>query len=337
MKRSIYKDHRPFAAFAKPPRNSRLRFWLALLPVPIFVAAILITSIAQPGTRLNNAAQYVASLGFFFVALGIPFLTIGTLRHFAAKNVPKAPNIHDFITRCGWIFKGRGEQSQLATELLPDSVGSYTSLERFDGVYHQHTFIGTFVRFRGDSNDHHKPTIDSLCLRFTLQKVYPFMIVQRRTDAGKLARKSIGRNVSHATALHLEGGFNNYFDITILPNSEQDVLTFLTPDFMDELMNTLYDFSFEIGGHELYIYNDSNGVLPTVNTQMLHNLLGGADVLFKQIHDVQESWNTASTEQEIKSLRDEVTAYRSKARDMNKPTEEWMVYGIDGQNHGVDR
>ena len=328
-------DNRPYAAYAKQPRNKRWLYWATFIWALGFAGAFLIIGFSPPGSVLNNSASGVGLAGIVSGLLGgLWFTRAGA---YAAKT-PPVPPLEHFLAQNHWPLSSGGQAADLPTELLALRAGEHIK-KQFHGVYRGHKFVGTIAEYTLFTPAYKaEDWTPSLCIKMPLKQVFPFMAVKRRDDAGSLLTTPIGPTGKYGKRLELEGEFSSNYTVTILPDTEQDVLAFLTPDFMDELMGTLYDFSFEIGGRELFIYSNINSVvLGGTDTLVLHNLLGGLDVLLKQIHDVSPSWNAASTRSEIAALRKQVAQTRDqRLQSIPEQTDEWEVQGIAGKVNGSD-
>lgn len=80
--------------------------------------------------------------------------------------------------------------------------------------------------------------------------------------------------LGYSQKIHLEGNFNDYFNVYIPSGYDVDVRTILTPDFMQVLINNAKDYDIEFVGTGMYIFRSGYWGLHKPQTiQYLLNLV----------------------------------------------------------------
>lgn len=96
----------------------------------------------------------------------------------------------------------------------------------------------------------------------------------------------IGEGYRRTQRLQLEGNFNEYFNLYLPDGDQVDVLSVVTPDIMQVLMDSGRPYDIEIIGHNVFICSRQ----PIYQQEVLPHVLSFAEKLFEQLSHRAVSW-----------------------------------------------
>lgn len=175
----------------------------------------------------------------------------------------------------------------VATSLL--GVSNPKVLRSYAGEYYGHEMHLVNYRYiTGSGRSEKTHYFTNLCL--FLNNSFPMMLLDDKQNNG-LFGSDLPSRISGGKSLQLEGDFNNRFRLTIVPDSERDVLQLITPDFMQELLQSPAAADIELEANQLFIIVEGDGL----SLEPLQNLFGMADIVLKNINEVSRTWQASSS------------------------------------------
>lgn len=193
-----------------------------------------------------------AAIGLGFVSPIISVIII-TLSLAASKSFYEKSLFSAFANSNGFTFQKQG--------IVPVQTGHLFFVGRsrkisdvVSGTYMKWPFLLFLLRYDvGYGRD--RQTFNRAVVTISFDVKLPTFIL-RRSGARHLVNEEGERIKSngYSEKLQLEGDFNKHFDVFVPPNTEQDVLTILTPDIM-QLLLPLDKYEIEITPTgQFYIY-----------------------------------------------------------------------------------
>jgi hypothetical protein len=91
-------------------------------------------------------------------------------------------------------------------------------------------------------------------VRVTLSRQLPRMVIDGKRN--NFITSNLPELFDSSQHLHLEGNFNDFFDVYVPAGYENDALYVLTPDIMALLLDNAAGYDLEIIGNQLFIYDD---------------------------------------------------------------------------------
>jgi hypothetical protein len=200
-----------------------------------------------------------------------------------------------FLVDNGWQSTVETDLTNLATSLIntqqPPSIGygfsgSYKGLEMHAVKY---------VYITGDQRSATAHTFVNLA--FYLEHSFPLVILDDKNNDFLFA-SNLPERISGGKSLQLEGTFNQRFRLTVMPDTERDVLQLLTPDFMHELYESTAAADIEIEANRLFVIARATDF----DQKSLRNLFGMADVVLKNLDELSDTWQASSSTQTVEAM-----------------------------------
>lgn len=283
-----------YDAFRHGPKASQVWLWVGGCGALLFVMSFVIESQRTDigFTHTEGPANPVTSAMFLGGAFmfGICFAIYGWLRSKAKKETFLA-----FLFQNNWQLEPVGAVDDVPATLL--GVGHDQSISlAFSGNYRGLPLNGVEYRYvtgTGKSQETHV----FMSFSFTLDKVFPLIVLDDKKN-NFLFQSNLPKRVKGGKNLQLEGDFNERFALTVMPESEQTVLQLLTPDFMQELLQTSHRADIELAASRLYI------IVPgQADDEMnIRSVFGMADVMLKNIAEVSDTWQASSSPSTINAI-----------------------------------
>ena len=257
----------------------------ALICVSI-VFIIFAISMGESGGTLSGAAF-------------IGFVIVGALYNWqATKKITVAEKryIDNLLKTNNWQTSSTDGVDHIATSLLADGH-SFKIHYAFHGEYQQQAFEARVVSYI-TGYDKNQVVHSFLCLQFSVAQILPF--VQLAAWQNKLlADADMKPSMPGTTSLQLEGKFNERYSVAIVPGTQQRVLQFMTPDFMDEVMALRYGANMEFAGPNFFAiaaFQQNPFFQFNIPTKTAFSV---ADACLKQMSDINRSWDAHATEDQL--------------------------------------
>lgn len=255
-------------------------------------------------TCINLAFIYFAihmgkSGGTLSGAAFIGFVIVGALYKWQATKkitVAEKKYIDNLLKTNNWQASSTDGVDHIATSLLADGH-SFKIHHAFHGDYQQQAFEARVVSYI-TGYDKNQVVHSFLCLQFSVAQILPF--IQLAAWQNKLlADADMKPSMPGTTSLQLEGKFNERYSVAIVPGTQQRVLQFMTPDFMDEVMALQYGANMEFAGPNFFAiaaFQQNRIFQFNIPTETAFSV---ADTCLKQMSDISRSWDAHATEAEL--------------------------------------
>lgn len=283
----------------------------------------------------NQAASQALVQGGFFG--GLVIAAMGFIAHGMQIGKLKGAAFDQFLTDNGWNKTLTESTDNVATSLL--GVGHDTSVgSAFMGSYKGVSFTAVIYHYTTGSGKSEQ-THQIADVHFSLSKQFPLVVLDDKHNNTWVISDLPGR-IPNGVALQTEGNFNERYKVTVLPDTQQTVLEWMTPDFMSELMDNSAKGDIEIESNNLYIVCPSSSFDETT----LRNLFGTADVVLKHLSELSDSWQTASSTSEVQQIAETAMTPRLKVLGRNRGSWAfaavvligWLVFGpLQGSNNAT--
>jgi len=250
----------------------------------------------------------LAIIGVFLIwpfLVGIP-MVIGGLYLWSKRENQKKQAFASFLLTNGWQYDPLGEGDYVATSLL--GVGHDQSIVTgFGGTYRgrsMHAVHYRYVTGNGRSQEEH----DFLDVCIDIEQTLPLIVLDSKRNKIMGIFRDLPERIQGGKKLELEGDFNDKFDVTVMPGSEQEVLEFLTPDFMQTLMSGPQQTDIEMEANKTFAIMH----VSTFNYVSLTQLFAAADIVLDQLDKIAGTWQASTSSEGLESMAAEALAPRSK-------------------------
>jgi len=275
---------------------------------------------AVASTPDSNSGPFLPYLQIYGLLFLPTMILTGLAYYFYSKAREKArlARLKKFATDNTMVNRGGSLADDIPSMLIDMHNGSKIKAQ-YSGVYKDLPVYLTFyerINRVGDSETVDYYTI----LQLKTAKSFPHILLDAKSNNYWFI-SNLPFAMPDSKKLKVEGNFNKYYDVVIMPKTEREVLTLLTPDFMEELENFEYTTDIEIEANNIFIITH---VKQEQDTKPIKLLFGLADVIAKHLHEVSDSWQTASTKQEITASLN--TALEARHERL-KPAKAFTVVG----------
>lgn len=184
----------------------------------------------------------------------------------------------------------------------------------------QQAFRGTIMNRKADvaamsyvvSNGKHSRTEWLSTITVQLDDAFPFMQLDYIRN-GFLDSERLPGRVDNEVEIKVEGDFNKYYAVKTIKGSERQVLQFLTPDIMSELVDLDCRCDIEIEGKTVrFIILGCDGLF--VNQVQANAVLKVVQALVRHIDHVEKTWQASSTKSETAVMASAALAARKSAK-----------------------
>ena len=269
--------------------------------------------------NLSSAAVYVLigtliciSIAFIYLAIHMGerggilmgaaftgFVIAGALYNWQATKkiiVAEKRYIDKLLKTNNWQASSTDGVDHIATSLLADGH-SFKIHHAFHGEYQQQAFEARVVSYI-TGHDKSEKTHSFVCLQFSVAPVLPF--IQLAAWQNKLlADADMKPSMQSTTSLQLEGKFNERYSVAIVPGTQQRVLQFMTPDFMDEVMALRNGANMEFAGPNFFAIAAFQQELFFELNISIKKAFSVADACLKQMAEIARSWDAHATKAEL--------------------------------------
>jgi hypothetical protein len=301
-----------FYAFDSMPRASKAWLLLCVPPIIAFIA-LCVAGVIQAGgyqgpSSGNGGGGWTAALficGFLMFGSGIGMYVWQQSKRQKAAFAA-------FVMGNGWTLAEAGSLDNVATSLLGAGRDQQAS-QAFDGEYQGRPFHGLVYQYTTGSGKSQE-THTFANLYFELSQAFPLIVLDNKSGQLFGLFSDLPDRIPNGKPLQLEGDFNEHYRVTVLPGTEQEVLQFMTPDFMSELLQAPKQADIEIEGDKLFIIasiNDGN-LSADFNGPTLKELFAASDIVLKHLGEVAFSWQASSSPDAVASMAATALAPRTK-------------------------
>lgn len=287
-----------FSAFTTKPKISKIWILAGLLGIVLTVLSLIIDS--KYDLHEPQKAYYETDVLF---CLGILIFLAGLTTYAARQRSASYKLLAQFIADNGWSVDEETNTEHVATTLLGigEEQGASICFSGNYGGFEMHAVAYVYVTGSGRSRRTHNYT--NLC--FKLNKEFPLILLDDKKN-DFLMMTDLPSGIRGSKPLRLEGHFNKRFNVSVLPETEQQVLQLLTPDFMEELYNSRSTANVEIEGNNLFVITKANDFTQS----NLRNLFGIADTVLQNVVQVSDTWQASSSPEAVSEMTQQALAPR---------------------------
>ncbi|GEM_PF-1774586 len=281
-----------YRALDNPPHVSRLGLVVSLCGlVPLLIILVLGLS----GNQTVFGASSIGGVFVIFVYGGFGALIAGFVLYASKQRQAHLIAFAQFLIDNNWAPSDETSFDNVATSLL--GVGHNQEIHQaFVGIYRGlplHGVVYRYITGSGKSQETHYFT--DLCLE--LAQNFPLIVLDnKRNNVWRFS--DLPERVPGGKTLQLEGDFNDSYRTTVLPGTEQEVLTLLTPDFMAELLQVPKQADIEIEGNKLFVITPVN----SFKGPATHALFATADIVLKHLNELADSWQASDSPDAVSQM-----------------------------------
>lgn len=302
-----------YEAFDNMPHTSKR--WLPLSAPPILAfIALCVVAVLQAGSYQGPSDSkggggwvvWLSILGFVMCVASIGLYAW-------RQSVRQKAAFAQFVLENGWSLSDESIDDTVATSLLGIGRDPRAS-QGFTGQYHGRTLHGVVYQYTtGSGKSQEVHTYANLY--FELNQEFPLIVLDNKGNNLLGLFSTLPDRIQGGIPLHLEGNFNDTFRVIVLPGTEQEVLQFLTPDFMSELLMAPKQTDIEIEANKLFVIMSINSGNFNVDFTgpTLNQLFMTADIVLKQLGEVAFSWQASSSPDSVAQMAATALAPRSSA------------------------
>jgi len=182
--------------------------------------------------------------------------------------------------------------------------------QSFRGKYKGLPIAGIIYEYQTGSGKS-ETTHQFICLGLELKQLFPLLVLDGRGN-DYWGFSTLPNRIPDSRPLQLEGNFKKDYHLTILKGTELEVLQFMTPDFMSELLEAPPKIDIELGGNKLFVMAHSDTALDTFQEKILKELFKAVEIVLKHIGDIDDSWQASSAPEAVKSMTATALAPRQR-------------------------
>ncbi len=273
-------------------RSDSIKVWLYLglgSTVLFFVCIALVIPLANnnglPGHLLGWAT--LISIVSMFTCL----LTYAFFQHRAEER-----HFRQFLADNNWQALPYLSNDNVATSLI--GVGDDPLIKQaFTGNYSGLTFSAAIYEYTTGSGKS-ETTHTFMNLYFMLQKAFPLILLDNKSNDYFRVFSDLPSRIPGGKSLQVEGNFNKYFKVTVLPGTEREVLQVLTPDFMSDLVDRSGKTDVEVEADKLFIISHKG----SFSKETLSDLFSMAGIVIKNLGELSDTWQASSSKDTVDSI-----------------------------------
>jgi len=298
-----------YQAYDNMHHASKAWFLLAVPCVGAFIA-LLVVAILQANQPQYGSSGVSGLAGPVFLTFFV--LLIGTVLIYAWRQSKYLDAAFSQFLLDNSFVPETGGMDMVATSLL--GIGdSQKVLLAFTGQYQGRTMHGVIYQYK-TGNGKSRETHNYANLYFELSQQFPLIVLDSKGPGLAGLFDQLPERIPNGKTLQLEGTFNDTYRVTVLPGTEQQVLQFLTPDFMSELLQVPEHTDIEIEGNKLFIISEVNdgNLYYGFNEPTLQHLFATSNIALKHLNEVAFSWQASSSADTVHQMAATALVPRTK-------------------------
>lgn len=280
--------------------------WGVVTSIALVVSGVVfaISGSIFPVTDTSKAFMTVAGMSIFplFIAS-----VIGLILAFVSHNRSRKARFEAFLDDNQWTLSVDSSYETVATSILGigDSPHVHSVVE---GVYKGHPMnLSRYTYTTGSGKS--RTTHSFVTLRLQTAKSFPHIVLDsQENNFWKFS--NLPNRIPGGKTLELEGNFNQKYQVVIEPSTERDALHFLTPDFMDELIDSAEHADIELEHNNLFVLVRADGLDDQI---LLKRMFAVADVVIEHIGELSDTWQASSSPETIQKITETALRSRTKA------------------------
>lgn len=322
-----------FSAFTSGRPVSKLPLSIGLFGLATFIVGIIGTAMISASVGDKNLSGVYGACIF----AGFVIAAVGFIVYVYRRNKQLKAEFAAFLAANGWSLTSPSSFNNVATSLRHFSniatsllnVGQTndssfnnvaTSLlnvghdqavkSEFSGRYHDLPFSGVIYEYTTGSGRYQQKHY-FVNLHFTLMQNFPLVVLDDKRN-NLFFISNLPERIPGSKSLQLESDFGDRFKITVMPESERDVLQVLTPDFMAELMDSQTNVDIELEANHLFLIQHLNRDPVTFDGKTLQALFATADVMLKNINEAARTWQASSSPETVQAMTERAMNARKR-------------------------
>ena len=265
------------------------RAWLITALSASVVFVVCLTYLILTTSQASFAARAPTVGDSFFETVFVSCLVIifvGISGYLIVRRFRQTSAFYQFLHDNGWHQSDEANSKSAIAPVLQQHIGRGNDTDwvaySWWGNYGAQPFtVGIYVYETGIGNSQWAHTWTSLHIE--LQKSFPLILLDN-TRNNRLGLSNLPLHVGDSSkSLQLEGDFNRHFKVQIQPNTQDDVLAVMTPDFMIELL-AAPAVDIQIEGKNLYIIRPKEAI----NLKSIQQLFAAVDVVLKHMQELEK-------------------------------------------------